>query len=431
MIPTIFNLRKQQELRMAIVFLVLWLCWYNASSDVLCQETQSSTQVNEEIASRQDVEKQTGESKNSQRIDSLQLAPPIHGAELVAQAKQAYQRGFEYLLTVQNPDGSFGSFNPKMAALKDFGFPTAARGSNEAVLNACTAIIAKALLRKNDRTSAEQAALDKSIDLLLQTERFAYEPSLSFNTWGYGYKLDFLCDLLESPRGPDLKERIAMAARTCIDGLHRFQQADGGWHYYASPIRDGKSMSFNTANIAESLYRARNLGLDVPQGIENDAVKLLNRMMTVKGSAVYDARYILETRAVNEVGTAARTSAVTFAMVMMKHWEQSHLQRCMEIFDEGENWLEQGRKLIEPHSAVHAISGYFFFYGYFYFSECCVLFGEQVPHERWERTAWTMIRTQEADGSWWDTPAAEYGDKWATGFALLVLHRFLEHSENK
>ena len=38
--------------------------------------------------------------------------------------------------------------------------------------------------------------------------------------------------------------------------------------------------------------------------------------------------------------------------------------------------------------------------------------------------AWTMIRTQEEDGCWWDTPAGNYGDKWGTGFALLTLGRF-------
>ena len=53
--------------------------------------------------------------------------------------------------------------------------------------------------------------------------------------------------------------------------------------------------------------------------------------------------------------------------------------------------------------------------------------GDRVPSSRWERSAWTMIRTQEEDGCWWDTPAADYGDKWGTGFALLVLQRYFEN----
>ena len=76
---------------------------------------------------------------------------------------------------------------------------------------------------------------------------------------------------------------------------------------------------------------------------------------------------------------------------------------------------------------MHQISGYFFFYGYHYLSEFLVRMGDRVPRERWERNAWTMIRTQEAEGSWWDTPAATYGDKWGTGFALLVLQRYFEN----
>ncbi len=99
----------------------------------------------------------------------------------------------------------------------------------------------------------------------------------------------------------------------------------------------------------------------------------------------------------------------------------------MEVFYEGENYLEDGRKLIQPHTAVHQVSGYFFFYGYHYQAEYLRRMGDRAPVSRWERNAWTMIRTQEDDGCWWDTAAADYGDKWGTGFALMVLDRYLEH----
>ncbi len=364
--------------------------------------------------------------ENPERTDVMKLAPEIHGAELRAKAFLAYQRGFDYLVRTQNQDGSWGSHDPTMAWLRDFGFQTDNRGSQDGVRNACTAIVAKALLRKTDRNPAEQNALDKATEALLGTERFAYEMGEAFNTWGYGYKLDFLCDYLETAAGNEDQERIAAAAKPCIEGLKRFQQADGGWNYYAGVMAGGESMSFNTANFAEALFRASRLGLEVPRGLFMDAAKLLQRMRTARGGVVYDARFILSGNSVNELSSASRTAAVIEALAEMNMVGPKELDHALLTFNEGENWLEDGRKLIQPHTAVHQVSGYFFFYGYHYLSELMHRMGEAAPVARWERNAWTMIRTQEEDGRWWDTAAADYGDKWGTGFALLTLQRYLE-----
>ena len=110
-------------------------------------------------------------------------------------------------------------------------------------------------------------------------------------------------------------------------------------------------------------------------------------------------------------------------------YDDDDLTRALEVFNEGENYLEDGRKLIQPHTAVHQISGYFFFYGYNYASELAERLGTSVPEVRWDRFAWTMVRTQEDNGAWWDTAAADYGDKWGTGFALSTLLRYLAWAE--
>ena len=107
------------------------------------------------------------------------------------------------------------------------------------------------------------------------------------------------------------------------------------------------------------------------------------------------------------------------------------LARSLEVFDNGENYLESGRKLIDRTAPCIKFPGYFFFFGYNYATEVAVLLGDEVPQERWDRFAWTMIRTQEEDGCWWDTPAGNYGDKWGTGFALLTLGRFVDETKRR
>ncbi len=104
----------------------------------------------------------------------------------------------------------------------------------------------------------------------------------------------------------------------------------------------------------------------------------------------------------------------------------------MQVFDVSENYLESGRKRIIPHrDAAHNISGYFFFFGYNYATEAAEILGDVVPQQRWDRFGWTMLRSQEANGSWWDTPAADYGDKWGTGFAVQTLQRFVRETRRR
>jgi hypothetical protein len=310
--------------------------------------------------------------------------------------------------------------------LKNFGFGTGNRGSQDAVRFGCTALVGKALMRKKDRTPAENASYEKAADVLVTKAKIPYQPGEAFNTWGYGFKLSFLVDYLKTDAGKKRAEAVRAAIRSCVVGLKRYQLVDGGWNYYAGPLMGGTSMSFNTANFAADLHRASKLGVPVPKGLYEDPKKLLLRMRTRRGGFVYDARYLKSANAVNELSAGARTAACTEALVELGALGKPEMMRSLELFNEGENWLEQGRKLIRPHSAVHQISGYFFFYGYYYLGEFSQKLGDAVPASRWERTAWTMIRTQEKDGGWWDTPAADYGDKWGTAFALLCLQHYFD-----
>jgi hypothetical protein len=361
------------------------------------------------------------------RRDPHRLGVPIARAELINRSRQAIDRGFEFLASTQNGDGTWGSHDPKIANLENFGFQLRNRGSQDGVRLACTGICATALMHDPARSEAREAMFQKAITALLGTEKFAYHHGEAFNTWGYGFKLDFLTRFLDTPAGAARREEIAAAAAVCIAGLKRFQQADGGWNYYGGPEMGGASMSFNTGNFVSALLRAKRLGLDVPAGMAEDPVKLLQRMRTAKGGFVYDARFLLSARSVNELSAGSRTVSCALALHDAGVFDDGDLQRSLEIFNEGENYLEDGRKLIMPHTAVHQISGYFFFYGYNYATEMAARLVTAAPAERWDRFAWTMVRTQEENGCWWDTPAADYGDKWATGFAIRTLQRYLDH----
>ena len=94
-----------------------------------------------------------------------------------------------------------------------------------------------------------------------------------------------------------------------------------------------------------------------------------------------------------ELSAASRTAAVIEAFATAGKLRPDDMQRAFKVFDEGENWLEDGRKHIQPHAGVHQIAGYFFFYGYYYHATLLKRAGDDVPRKRWDRDAWTMIRT--------------------------------------
>jgi hypothetical protein len=364
--------------------------------------------------------------------DLHQLRPPCDTAQLLVKAAEARQRGFQFLVKTQNKDGSWGSHDPKIAKLADFGFQLRNRGSQDAVRTACTAICAEALLGKKDRNEAEEQSLQNAIGELLKVRKFAYHPGESFCTWGYGYKLGFLSALVSAPEGAGIEEEIRQAAQSCVDGLVRFQQHEGGWGYYSGVQQGFDSMSFNTAFFALSLHRAAKMGLKVPPGMVKDAARIVQRQKVPDGSYVYSSSHRKKPSSMlKNLGAGSRTVAAALALHEMGSVSKPNLERSLEVFDNGENYLESGRKLIQPHSAVHQISGYFFFFGYNYATEVATLLGDEVPQQRWDRFAWTMVRTQEKDGCWWDTPAGNYGDKWGTGFALLTLGRFVDETNRR
>lgn len=371
------------------------------------------------------------ESSPPVRADAHGLNPPAD-ADVYRLALASRRRGIEYLLENQNPDGSFGSHDPVLAELADFGFQLKNRGSQDGVRIACTALSAQALLELRPRSKRAQAALDRAIEVLLDTDKIAYEPGEGFNTWGYGYKLEFLGQLLRAPEAKGREQRILAAARSCVAGLRKFQLHQGGWSYYAGVLNDFESMSFNTAVFVMALHRMKDEDVGVVPGMVEDAAAIVEAQRVPDGSYLYSSSHIGRGGSIlMNLGAGGRAAVCELAMHQVGRSDEDQLARAIDVFRAGENYLEKGRKLIIPHSAPHAVSGYFFFYGYYYAAEAMVRLGERIDRRRWDRHAWQMIRTQEEDGRWWDTASGHYGDKWGTAFALLTLGRYLETLERQ
>ena len=283
-----------------------------------------------------------------------------------------------------------------------------------------------------NRTTEQDDALQRAVDELLIAKKISFQPGGTFNTWGYGYKLDFLARYAQTEQGTERRDELRKAAAICVDGLKKFQQHQGGWGYYAGEMNDFSSMSFNTAFFVSALERARLAGLHDNEPMIRDGLRLIKTARFPDGSfSYYGDHKISGQMALENLASGARTAVCALALHDLQAYTEKDLEDALRIWNVGENYLEEGRKLIQPHSASQKISGYFYYFGYVYITEIALRLGDKVPQSRWDRFAWPMIHWQEDDGSWWDTPAASYGDKWGTGFALIVLNRFLAREEAK
>ena len=86
-----------------------------------------------------------------------------------------------------------------------------------------------------------------------------------------------------------------------------------------------------------------------------------------------------------------------------------------------EGFLSIGRKRPVPHETHFKISGYFYYYGIYYFTESVRLLPKEQRARYARGLAAILLERQEKDGSWWDYPLYDYHQPYGTGYALMAL----------
>jgi len=359
-------------------------------------------------------------------------APPPQTTRLerAYRAHRAMRRGLDFLCRTQSDDGAWGSHDPVVVDSAQLGFGILNPGSHDGVRAACTAIGARAFLFYPHRTNADEAALQKAILYLLQNWKLAYDPGNAFNVWGYGYNLDFLTELYTHPEGKPWRDEIAATIPKVVAGLRKMQVAEGGWAYYTSVMMEGDSISFTTATILLGLLRAHDLGFEVPEGMIEDAGKIIKVQILPDKNFMYGT-YLKYSgnHHLEDLSAGGRTQVCGLAVHLFdgSFTRNDLIDRSADYFKNVDYVAVIGNKRIIPHrDAPQNISGYFLYYGCYYAAEVMTFLGASAEPRHWEKLAAMILTRQEEEGSWWDTICFDYGDKWGTGFAVLCLERYLQ-----
>ncbi len=345
-------------------------------------------------------------------------------------------RGIEFLLEVQNADGSWGS--PHRTKALNIYAPVP--GAHHGFRAATTALCVAALIETRDVIPEALPAIARAETWLVESLprlRRANAAAI-YNVWGHGYALLALARLAELRPGDEpRRQRLLELMKQQLELLARYESVDGGWGYYDFNIGAKKpassSTSFVTAAILVALKDAQRVGLVVPEKLTRRAIASIERQRKPDFSYLY-GEYLKHRpmRPINRPGgSLGRSQACNLALrrwgdsrvtdAVVKTWLDRLVARTL--------WLDIGRKRPVPHESWFAVAGYFYYFGHYY-AGLSIESLEEKDRPRYRRhLARLLLPRQEKDGSWWDFPLYNYYQQYGTAFALMTLWRCLEEEQ--
>lgn len=258
------------------------------------------------------------------------------------------------------------------------------------------------------------------------------DTTTTYNVWGHAYGLRALVRLHAREQNPEKKHEWSRLAQEQIALANRYVDVDGGWGYLdifdglATQKPSGMPTSFTTATMLLAMASARDaMGLTLNDATVKSSLASLRRQRAPDFSYVYSHGHRDYPRlAINRpAGSLARSQACNAALRVFgdETITDEVIETWAKRFLEREGWLSIGRKRPVPHETHFQISGYFYYYGIYYFAESVALLPREKHAAYAKRLASILLERQEKDGSWWDYPLYSYHQPYGTGYALMAL----------
>lgn len=352
---------------------------------------------------------------------------PLPAEELEASIKH----GVDFLLKIQNENGSWGG----PTDTKGLNIYAPLPGAHHAFRMGSSGLALTGLVMADDKRPEVQAAIDKAekwmIEALPHLKRA--DSTTTYNNWGHAYALRAICALGKREGiSQEKKALYAKLAQEQVDALVRYQDIDGGWGYlHMSSVTQrpsGESTSFMTGTVLLAIHEAKEIfGSTFPKDRLLMAMQSIHIQQTPDFSYVYAMGHKNHPRVpINRpAGSLARTPVCNGALRVWGDEEITDkvLVMGLDRLVKRNGWLDIGRKRPVPHETHFSISGYFYFYGHYYASECILMLPEAQQDEWKDKLAKILLDKQESDGSWWDYPLYSYGPPYGTGYTLAALSR--------
>ena len=370
------------------------------------------------------------EAKTTTRIVDSMILVPADSVTSAAVA-ESITRGVDYLLAKQNPNGSWGGPH----RTKGLNIYAPLPGAHDAFLAGASGLALSGLIDARDpRKEADAVAVkgEKWMFDKLSLLRRA-DPTTTYNAWGHAYGLRAISRLYQrAAQDPAKQSALKILAQQQVDLANRYQDLNGGWGYLdvfddlQTQKPTGITTSFTSATVLLAMHEAREtMGVKLDQKVVDSTLASVRLQQFPDFSYAYSHSHRLSPQGeINRRnGSLARSqacNAVLRAFGDPKITDQV-LGTWGENFIEFEKWLGHGRKKPVPHESTFKISGYFYYYGVYYFTVAA----RNLPKDQQQLLAKGLARIiltrQENDGSWWDYPLYDYQQAYGTGYALMAL----------
>jgi hypothetical protein len=342
----------------------------------------------------------------------------------------AITRGTDFLTKSQNPNGSWGG--PTLT--KGLNIYAPLPGAHHAFRAGASGLALSGMLDSGDTRPETLAALDKAAAWTaseLPKLRRA-DTTTTYNVWGHAYGLRAITRLYQRETEPAEKAAWKRLGQEQVALANRYHEVDGGWGYLdifdevATQKPSGMPTAFTTATLLLAMAEARDvMGVTLDEKIVRLSLESMRRQRTSDFAYTYSHAHRYSPRsAINRpAGSLARSQACNAAMRVFgdETVTDEIIMTWAERFLDREGWLSIGRKRPVPHETHFQISGYFYYYGIYYFTESVALLPREkhAPYAR--RLAELILKRQEKDGSWWDYPLYSYHQPYGTGYSLMAL----------
>ncbi|MGJ8642748.1 MAG: hypothetical protein ACSHX9_05010 [Luteolibacter sp.] len=340
------------------------------------------------------------------------------------------KRGVDFLIADQNSNGSWGS----ATRTKGINIYAPLPGAHHAFRAGASGLAISGLIDSGDTRPETIAAIDKSAAWAIENLpllRRADQTS-TYNVWGHAYGMRAFTRLHNYEADPTKKELYQALAQEQIALANRYEDVNGGWGYLdlfdeiTTQMPSGITTSFTSATMLLAMHEAQEkLGATLDEKITTSSLDSIKRQQTPDHSYTYSHGHIKRPRKeINRpAGSLARSQACNAALRVFDREgiTDEVIIEWADRFLEKQEWLSIARKRPRPHDIHFHISGYFYYYGIYYFTESVRLLPQEKQKPYAEKLAALIIAKQEKDGSWWDYPLYDYHQPYGTGYCLMAL----------
>lgn len=340
------------------------------------------------------------------------------------------RRGVDFLITSQNPNGSWGS----ATKTKGLNIYAPLPGAHHAYRAGTSGLALSGLIDSGDSRPETLAAIEKGaawMEKEMPKLRRA-DQTTTYNAWGHAYGMRAFSRLYQMTDDEEKKAKWKRLAQEQSDLANRYMDINGGWGYL--DIYDGLTTQkptgittcFTTATVLLAMREARDImGITLDDRIVKASLASIERQRTPDFSYVYSHSHIYRPRSpINRpAGSLARSQSCNATLRAFGETKVTDevINTWADRFIEREGFLSIGRKRPVPHETHFQISGYFYYYGIYYFTESVEFLPSDQQPAHAKKLAELILFRQEKDGSWWDYPLYDYHQPYGTGYALMAL----------